>query len=310
MPIGGCRLMRCYGNEMLILDNNSKTIYYFEDNVLKAKLNAVGRGPGEYSDINHFTYSPKDKILYVAPTADGLIIWYSVPDMKYLGQTQHIGMVSFIAMHNDTTFFTSLCSQDRDTCYIKLLDKNTGNVVSDIEEIDGYAFREAEETMESYNIHSHVYGVAGYVNTIGVLSQNNEYEIKFKYGFGDKNIPKDILGNFRLTDIQAFIDFMKYLSEKGTTSLLGVACPRIDGRAVSFWYYYAVGGTYDNFFFYKQVNKNITNLKGFYVSGLNHPIVPKCLTDDGYATIFEGKASMHIDSSSEPSILAKKKQKQ
>lgn len=288
------------------MDKDSKIVYYFENNILKGKLNAAGRGPGEYSDVNYFTYSPKDKMLYVVPSASDLIYWYSVPDMKYCGKTQSIGMISFIAMHNDKTFFISVCNQGLDSCYIQLLDKNTGCVVSDIQNINGYAYREAKESMVCYNISNHQYGLSGYENAIGVLSDDNEYKTMFKYGFGDKNVPEDILNNLKLSNLKTFLDFMNYLNEYGKKSLLGVACPRIDGNAVSFWYYYAVGDSNDDFFFYRQDNKKITNLKGFHVSGLNHSIVPGCLTDDGYATLFEGDKSTHADLSSEPSLLCKK----
>ena len=69
-PIGACRELHCYGNEVLMSDRNGEYIYYFVDGKLKSTLHAVGRGPGEYTSIAHFTYSPTKKLLLVSAIGD------------------------------------------------------------------------------------------------------------------------------------------------------------------------------------------------------------------------------------------------
>ncbi len=43
-----------------------------------------------------------------------------------------------------------------------------------------------------------------------------------------------------------------------------------------------------NYFRYNIKDKTIINLKGFRIKGINRPIMPFAVSDDGYIALFEG----------------------
>ena len=61
----------------------------------------------------------------------------------------------------------------------------------------------------------------------------------------------------------------------------------------------------DKLCYYRHTKNSDTNLKGFHVPGLKKPILPMCVTDEGYIMAFEVTSDMIIDPDTEPSPLAK-----
>lgn len=77
-------IIRCVGYDdyIFMLGMSRKQIYCIEGDSVVSVLDASGRGHGEYSYINDFTYSATEKNLYVQ--GDGRFYQYSVPSMSFI----------------------------------------------------------------------------------------------------------------------------------------------------------------------------------------------------------------------------------
>lgn len=76
-------IIRCVGSEdyTFLLGMSRKQIYCVKGDSVVSVLDASGRGHGEYSYINDFTYSEEEKILYVQ--GNGGFYLYNVPSMTF-----------------------------------------------------------------------------------------------------------------------------------------------------------------------------------------------------------------------------------
>lgn len=304
--INGCNMMLSYNNnELLMLDSKLKTIYYFYDNVLRGKLNAVGRGPGEYRMIERFTYSPEEKMLYVTAFTRGLVLKYSVPDMKFCGKIQVDARIGNLSINDDKTFIMAICNDSLTQYSTQIVDKISGDTLKRVQILNASQYNSSDRSLSNYSPDSKLLSTWGTVNTIGLISNRDKYEVLFKYSYGNKGIP-DRLYNYDSNDPNGSISLVRYrLSDEGKQSLEGCYFPKIESDEISFWYNIAIPK--DAFYcYYRQTKDSVAHYKGFKVAGLNIPIVPKCSTESGYVSIFEGTSDMIIDPNTEPSPLAKK----
>lgn len=295
--IGECYELQCYGNEAFIFDYMNKTIYYLVDNEYKSALKAIGRGPGEYTKIHGFSYCPDNKMLYVR-TARSTVSWYSVPDMKYQGQTQTNSYFMNFFVHDKNTFIVSSSIEDS-IYHLTLVDIPTGREIKNIQKISGFASARSSESVASYRDGAHVYSLLGETNSVIRVSDDNEYQQLFKYTFGDKSVSDKTIESGGLYSVLFSSDGYKYLC--------GGFFLKVKRNDISFWYTSLLPSLDNPYYcYYKRSGNSETNLKGFHVPGLKKQIYPKCITDDGYLTVFEGTSDMIIDPDTEPSPLAKK----
>ena len=206
-PIGSIRNMICYGNEIIALDNDKKTVYYFDNGTLVSKMNHEGRGRGEYVDIKRYAYSPSKKVLYVV--ADDKILWYSVPGMRYCGNTPISYTMNFLTMHDDDHFFGVICKDQR--FLAALIDIETGEITKEIEEISMYNHEESNISMSSYSKERHYYSKSDFNNTIVTVKPDNETKVLLKYNFGEKSIPEKYL-DFDLKNPMNFGKLFEYMA--------------------------------------------------------------------------------------------------
>jgi len=79
--VGGVSKIKFYKNYMIILDGQSKSIFIFDDKgKYIRKISRVGKGPGEYNDIDDFCVHPTTGMITIV-TSFGKIITYSF-DLK------------------------------------------------------------------------------------------------------------------------------------------------------------------------------------------------------------------------------------
>lgn len=72
----------CYDDYIFLLGMSRTSVYCVKEDTVISILNSSGRGYGEYTAINDYSYSQDEHILYVY--SDGKILKYSVPEMKFL----------------------------------------------------------------------------------------------------------------------------------------------------------------------------------------------------------------------------------
>lgn len=297
-PIGSIRSLLCNGNEVMALDNDKATLYYFDNGVLISKMNHLGRGRGEYLEIKRFTYSPLRKELYVTSGKD--ILRYSVPRMQYVGTIEVDGLINYLSIHDENNFFVAINIGTKS--YTALIDINTGKVTKKIEEITPYASEESDYSMSCYSMQNHYYAIEDNINTIVALDKHNEIRTLLKYNFGDKSIPAKYL-NYDRGDFEKLAEYFQYMMDNGSTRLQGNQLIRVENDDISFWYYYSVQPAIKYYYRYNTNTNTSTNLKGFRIKGINRPVIPTALSDSGYVTLFEGDPGWY-KTDEEPSSLA------
>ena len=308
-PIATIKNVVSYGNEVLACDVNEKIIYYFVDGKLVAKLNRIGRGPGEYTAIRRFAYSPSRKVLYVM-TPDK-IVWYTIPDLKYCGDTPLNQETHCLSMHDDSHFFALIFKDYK--WETVLIDIKTGEITQELQETTIYAKKESYRSMASYSESSHYYSTLGYNNSVVAVTDGGKAKTLLTYNFGDRNIEEkytDFEKYYDPTNMFPMYDFeneqFRYMDENGKKILVTVPSPRINENGEIFiWYAYYI--TIDGMFYmyrYNPKDKTSQNLKGFRMKGIRHPITPDVLSDTGYIKVFQA-SNRWIQNEEEPSGLAK-----
>ena len=303
-PIGACSELHCYGKEVFMSDRNGEYIYYFVDGKLQSTLHAVGRGPGEYTNIAHFTYSPTKKLLLVSAVGDvdeflgstnSLVMKYSVPDMKYLGKISVEGKLSTMSCQDGDKILSvgtpmrltlnGLDETSVDTCRIIISDIETGNTIKRIQDVSYYDLMQSDILQSKGKNLSNNVCVCGYVNKL-FHYEGGKQELAFAFTFGKKNIPQT---HFDLDkpSSKSIMDLLEYMmSEPAKDCLEGGFWPIIDGDRCSFWYHKALEHYRDHYFRYE--NGETVNYCGFRAKGTNIPFVPKSVDDDTYVAIIEG----------------------
>lgn len=301
-PINQCAEIECFGNETIIRYSGSKTICYFVDGVLKGTLNAVGRGPGEYSLIQQFVYSPHTKTLSVLSLGENRMLEYSVPEMTYLGSYEIEGLPKTLSQHNDSTLL--IRKKYPDGGYgIELVSTRDGHTVRNLRDIRGYSVL-FDDHVGYYRPENRILSVVGNISTLSYVDNEGKDEIILAYGFKGRDMPEKY-AEFDFDNIQELSDFVTF-SQVEDVYTGGTLCQK-EGNTVSFWYHKE---TVDdkNFRHYISIrNGKIENqYKGFRVKGLTIPIIPDCLDGNGgFTTIIEALPEDIEDNEVEPSELAK-----
>lgn len=299
----GCSELQSFGNDLFMLSENHQVIYYFRNDSLFNILNSVGRGRGEYLTIEQFTYDPNKGMLYVIPLNSKKILWYSIPDMRFHGETDLPYKASAFAVHDDKTFLVS-CSTDS-IFTLNYINKESGSIIQQVQIIEGYAFNAFNRTLLGYTINNHTYSILGYRNVIISINEKMKPDTIFEYSFGKKNIPQKYFDYDPNDVIEIINEALFFTTDIANNYLRGGYFLKKEDKQISFWYSNAKNVSQKEYFYYKHTNKKDVNLKGFKVPGLNCQIIPKCITEDGYVAIFEGLSDSYIDKGSDFSPLAK-----
>lgn len=312
-PIGAISEIFCYDNEIFIKDMGGENIYHFVDGKLENKLHAVGRGRGQYISISHFTYCPGKRILLVCAIGatdieditNGIsttIMKYSVPEMKYLGTISMEGLCSSILPYSEEAFIAPSANLSMDTCVVKLVDIETGKTIKNVYPLTYYAYMQSDATFSYLGESNISFCIPGFKNKL--VSSQDDFKPSFSFSFGSKNIPKEHL-DMDLKDPEYFFKMLSFMtSEAAKDCLEGGFLPIVNDSSFSFWYHKALEDRKDHYFQYKD--GNIVNYSGLYVPGMHNTIMPKIVTNQGYATVFEGTVERYFNNEDEGSDLAKK----
>ena len=303
-PIGGCNELHCYGNEVFLSDSRGEYIYYFVDGKLQSTLHAVGRGPGEYSTIAHFTYSPSKKLLLVSALGDineymkgsnSMVMKYTVPDMKFVGKIPVEGKIATMSCQDGDKMLCvttaasmsldDLSSVSLDTSKVIIADIETGETIRKIQNVSYYEFLQSDILQAPGKNLSNNICVGGYVNKI-FHCEDGKQTLAFAFTFGKKNIPQNIFDLDKAPDecLMQLMEFM--LSEPAKDCLEGGFWPIVDKDRYSFWYHPVMESQRDHY--YRYENGKTVNYRGFRAKGINRPILPKTVDGTSYVTVMEG----------------------
>lgn len=288
-PIGGCYYMQCVGDEVLILENNYQTVYYFKEGKLLSTLNSVGRGPGEYTNINRICYDAERKVLYVNHYGEyDAILQYSVPEMKYIGTLKVGSTVESIKLYDDKTMMLSLKDGKEYGCFLYDIESQT--ITTKVCDLTTYQGENGDNVLSGFNKKSHLISLFG-TNTRLLSYTGQDLEEVFKFNYGNKGVDL-IYENLSLDkedDLKAFFSYR----DSHRDHFKDCNYPRQD-NGVSFWYN-KLSFEPEYYHYFRVTNDGTVSLKGFNVPGLSIPIVPDCITENGYAKIIEGGKDEIID---------------
>ena len=318
-PLGACNELHCYGNEVFMSDNTGEYIYYFVDGKLQSTLHAVGRGPGEYTSIAHFTYSPEKKLLLVSAVGDitefmqqtnSMIMKFTVPDMKFVGKMPVEGKIAtmscqdgdkVLAVTAAASFSLNDLSTSLDTSRIVLFDIETGQIIKKCRNISYYEFMQADILQASGTNLSNNVCTSGLINKLYHYEDGKE-KFAFAFTFREKNIPQNYFDTDKdpQESLMGLIEFM--MTEQAKYCLEGGFWPIVDGDRYSFWYHNLMEHYRDHYYSYE--NGKTLNYCGFRAKGTNRPLLPKAVDGTTYVTIMEGTPESLFGPSSERSSFS------
>ena len=281
-PIGGYHNLQCIGDEVMIQDNNDYKVYYFKNGKYQSTLNSVGRGPGEYTRIRSICYDTDRRVLYLQPNdINNVILQYSVPEMKYLGSLKTPAAIGSLNLYDDNTLMLEMSNDDGSSLY--LYDINTQEITGKVLDLTVYQGSNVEIALGGFNKKSHLVSIFGTTNQLyNCTGQEIETVLKFNYG----KMGVDYIYDAKIEtnkELQAYFDY----KDSHGNHFKDLYYPHYDDNGVSFWYN-TLYSEPENSHYFRINGDKIVSLKGFKVPGITIPIVPTCITDNGYATIIEG----------------------
>ena len=298
-PIDELLSPTCYGSTTVAVSSDLYSLYFFEDGKLTAKLNKVGRGPGEYLFIGKYAYSPSTKTVYVYSGQDKAILKYSVPDMTFKGSFE-ISSVLSLAEHDDTTLIARMRYQDKNGIYF--IDARDGQVRGMLKEANGYSATIA--SVGSIGYYTPIYRIVtdmGSVNTVSEVPTGigQDEKVLLRFDFGKDGLPAKY-DNLELSDegLDLLMEFATYAADHVNTLICEIRYVRADEDAVSFWFFQA---SPMDMRYIRVEDNNIVKYKGLKAKGFKAQFNPSSVTDNGYVTLITGLPESVFDESGERS---------
>jgi len=291
-----------YDDYIFLLGLSRKMIYCVQGDSVISVLDAKGRGYGEYSFINDFSYSEKEKVLYVA--GDGKYLKYSIPSMTFLGSWEsNITTGGILALNQNELFVNcSYIQSDRDVYSgICILSSNNGEVLRkcyDLEYINKQFSLERDYTKQLDYI----------VFSVNSLSKNRivRYDIKdgttqelFSFYYNSKwRVP-------RHTEKLASKDPLMFAYEDYNRKLHCDGChyPSIINSRLSFWSFPRENDKVRSVV--TIVKDGIPIRRSFKVSGTDYIPGPSCIHDGYCVDLIASKNEVAVTDSDNLSPLGK-----
>ena len=83
-PLSQLYSIEIYDDYYFLESDDDRIIYYMHNDSIISKLDAFGRGRGEYYSIAGYAFSQSDSILYVGSSSDSKILCYKVPSFDFI----------------------------------------------------------------------------------------------------------------------------------------------------------------------------------------------------------------------------------
>lgn len=281
--------MSCYGDEQFVENLVSDRLYYFRNHEYVNCLHSVGRGPGEYLNINSYSYDPQQKILYVVSDNVRGVLRYSIPSMEYIGTIPGSGQLSAVCVLPSGKLGVIDRSPDLRISYFTCVDP-VSLEVDTLMTFDSFRFQDRGFYRSGDAI---LMGFDWVPSEIVAITQDGPRTL-LDYSFGKEGIPLELYeeaskGNF-LAAVQ--VSDAKHYEGK----LFGSFQARAEEKgAVTFWYTKNNDEMGRLRFCRVTGNGKISIVKDMSIAGLNIRLKPFAVTEDGYAMIVNGPSDLLID---------------
>ena len=185
IPMDG--IIRCVGYDdyIFMLGMSRKQIYCIKGDSVVSVLDASGRGHGEYSYINDFTYSTEEKSLYVQ--GDGKFYLYSVPSMSFIRSFEsEITPGGMMVLNPNEILMKCSFYEEKEDVYrgVCVVSSHTGEIIKkcrDLDYINTQWFMQKDFSMCGQSV---LYPVNSFNNTLvcyDIESEKEEEVFSFSY---------------------------------------------------------------------------------------------------------------------------------
>lgn len=294
-PLSPLFSVQTVDKQYFLESDDDKIIYYMRNDSIISKLDAFGRGRGEYQSISGFAYSERDSILYVASAGQSKILCYSVPSFSFINSFECELCVTTMTYANGNIIAI---------CHTESIDSPKKNGVYEINPITrNYklllsldylsSVSMGNESFSYYNDELYIV-VPGYDNAIYKYNKEGlERTNEFHYGI--LNLSRDFFEIDERKTIQLF-EKISELFEK-EYCLGGCFSIPIDSTHYAFWR--ANGDGKDLQVIFTIVADSQSKSYSIKIPGLSLSVIPYCVSEGWNICIVEGPSESILDSEKE-----------
>lgn len=288
-------VMSLSGNdcEFVALDNKLQNMYLIENGNIIAKLNSVGRGPNEYSNITEIAYSPIQNVLYAYSPDKKCIFCYETPTFDLIKKICIVPEITAMYLTDKDNIILSCYNYEspaENDYGIFILDPKTEsmNKVTNTNYINSIYTSSSSFFTKGDTVY---FTLPNHENPIFEYSDNklttricvNYHEMNFSDQLCDTN------GN-------ETTDMIKYLTYRDDEDYaIGCYYLYISDTVISYWHHPHVNKKYFNYFTICKNNNCQNYIIG--IKGLNINIFPLLFRNNTYMTVIEGDWQKLIDKS-------------
>lgn len=294
--------MIVHGNTILMSNSDRSQLQFLQNNRLVSELSAKGRGPGEYSMINSFTYCSESSVVFLSSVSKQEVLCYDAQTMKYIGCVPSDCFVSEMCVLDDSTLL-AVRYLDGEGNYLAAVDIHTGESekLCDLSQTESSMYFYPQSDSQ-YKI---AYSANNYISTISYIGSDDACHELQNFCFTD-GMPEEMFNQGNEDDFSdESLNYLEYSFSEHYYG--GIFMPLITDDGYTFWYANHNSPSQDSWdCLYHKSGDRIIQAKNITIPGIKNYIEPDGLTDDGrYFTVFAGTSDMFEDPGVEPSDLAR-----
>lgn len=305
IPMDEILRMIGYDDYIFMLGTHRNQIYCVQGDSVISILDAAGRGHGEYSIINDFTFDEKQNILYV--NADQKIMKYDIPTMSFLGAVDiSFTTSSMIALNSDEMLVNCSFIEDdsnskvyRGICKVSLTDGSILNKYYELDYFNNFCFISNDFSKSGSEYLLSLGGA--FVNKVVSLNiEDGSVKELDSFSFSEKwRLSKNAIKQLKRNES----DFKSYFWDNCPQYCRGCHYPAIINNRLTYWFF-----PEDN-----EVGREIAVIKDgertickyFRIPGTNITVNPYFVKGNCCVYVIQGTAKSIIDNSRELSDLGK-----
>ncbi len=270
--------VRAYGDYIFIHEGDTQKLYLYDSdfNYLNV-LDAVGRGPREYIEINSYTYDADRKVLSICDGFSQTIKDYSIPSMEHIKSIKYDETIYTIEYVDEGLVFLlkEMGADEAEGSAMQLVDISGDSLK--VVKSDDVPYLSAASSIQSTitRLNDKVYYCfPSVVNEIYLITPDG-FEKQFGISFGERGIPKEIWDNG--------VEGMMELLGGDQQELLGVSNFVIDKDKFSTTFILVNGMVQKEFVQDKSGSKVINSINLRDIEGVK---IKSLGVVDGYSTAF------------------------
>ena len=322
-PLDGIGGVKSWGDVMLARTNDDRKILRFDNYKLTGVLDRLGRGPGEYTYIEDFSYDAYDKVLYIEN--DSNLVTYDANTMEFIRkQPVNISIQNILNLDDKMLYFGVLMDDyHKETIGSKLFLPKESMILVDRDEYDitkgtvlyeeGYLARMLISYPELFYVNpkNRSTCLPGDVYRI-VTFYNDSVSDVYRFRLGTADFPERLFEamqkeEFEMDDIQSISKELSAI-RRNSPYIGTVFNIMVDDKTVSFRMTYegnGMLGSYSKYlYFVHHIDKGTKVYKHLRIPGLAMDVDPTGANGNHQIAIIENLGNAAIDESVPMSPLA------